>query len=256
VRITDAFYISDHEMTVGEYRKFIEATEHDEPKCSDQNWIEYTSRERDYYKSFRDYGKSLRDYDRRQLRNENTPISCVSWVDAQAYIKWFNSNYKGVHKGVEVRLCTEAEWEYAARAGTTTKWSCGEYASCLNQHAWYSPNAFYKRTPVKTKKPNASGLYDMHGNVWEWVQDTYDQYSFFSRFKTTNNPINDSSGSYGVLRGGSYRNKADGVRSANRKKFDLDKRDVENGIRLCRSKGMRNNKTEIRKGEFDFLFEE
>jgi formylglycine-generating enzyme required for sulfatase activity len=89
-------------------------------------------------------------------------VESVSWNDAQKFIERLNHT----NDGYIYRLPTEAEWEYACRAGTT-----GDYAGNLNEMAWYSENSGYKSHAVGGKQPNAWGLADMHGNVWEWCQD-------------------------------------------------------------------------------------
>lgn len=96
--------------------------------------------------------------------NPNMPVEQVNWYDAKEFIKKLNQK-EGTDK---YRLPTEDEWEYAARAGTTTNWYCGSNESCLNSIAWYSSNS-ESAHPVKSKKPNAWGLYDMSGNVFEWT---------------------------------------------------------------------------------------
>src|SRR5882762_10161151 len=93
---------------------------------------------------------------------ENCPVEQVSWDDAQEFIKKLNAQ----NDGYQYRLPSEAEWEYACRAGTT-----GDYAGDPNSMAWYTSNAEYKTHPVGKKQANAWGLYDMHGNVSEWVMD-------------------------------------------------------------------------------------
>ena len=87
------------------------------------------------------------------------PVNMM-WDDAQGYILWLNGK-----TGRRYRLLTEAEWEYAARAGMTTKWSCGDDENCLNGVAWYNANSGERTQPVGGKAPNAFGLYDMQGNV-------------------------------------------------------------------------------------------
>ncbi len=126
------------------------------------------------------------------------------------------------------RLPTEAEWEYACRAGTTTTYSFGDGESSLRDYAWYRSNSAYPQSggfwsglfkeassyhhPVGEKKPNPWGLYDMHGNVWEWCQDWYGDYPSGS----VTDPTGAASGSCRVLRGGSFDDRASNGRSAYR----------------------------------------
>ncbi len=99
------------------------------------------------------------------------PVVMVSWNDAQAYIRWLNGKGEGTY-----HLPAEAEWEYACRAGSTTAYSFGDDASQLGKYAWFSDNARNTTHLVGQKRPNAWGLYDMHGNVWEWCQDWMEDY--------------------------------------------------------------------------------
>lgn len=112
------------------------------------------------------------------------------------------------------RLPTEAEWEYACRAGTTTRWSFGDDASKLKDHAWYKPNAAKTTHPVKAKRPNAWGLYDMHGNVAEWCQDFYGE--DYGDGKAVQDPRGPDAGEDRVLRGGSWAVDEDSCRSSAR----------------------------------------
>jgi formylglycine-generating enzyme required for sulfatase activity len=128
-----------------------------------------------------------------QFKGDTLPVESVPMSEIEYFIQLLNQRGEGTY-----RLPTEAEWEYAARAGTTTRWSCGDNESCLDQVAWYIVNANNKNHPVAQKQPNAWGLYDMHGNVWEWVQDFYTDYPS----GPVTDPQGPSSGMYRTMRGG------------------------------------------------------
>jgi formylglycine-generating enzyme required for sulfatase activity len=138
----------------------------------------------------------------------NRPVERVSWEDAQAFIGHLNTR----EGHTRYRLPTEAEWEYAACAGSTTLYYFGDDSSRLGEYAWYGENAGGQTHPVGTLQPNAWGLYDMHGNVWEWVQDWYSTYTT----EAVTDPQGPASGSSRVLRGGSWSDGAWHCRSAYR----------------------------------------
>jgi formylglycine-generating enzyme required for sulfatase activity len=126
------------------------------------------------------------------------PVENVSWDDAMAFGQKLTEREKAagrLPKGYAYTLPTEAQREYACRAGTT-----GDYAGDLDAMAWYGPNSGGTTHPVGTKQPNAWGLYDMHGNVWEWCQDWYGAYPGGE----VTNPLGPPSGSRRVNRGGSW----------------------------------------------------
>lgn len=148
----------------------------------------------------------------------NMPVERVSWDDAKEFISRLNQK-EGTNK---YRLPTEEEWEYAARAGTTTKWYCGDSEACVKSIAVYDTNS---PKPVKSKKPNAFGLYDMSGNVWEWTDSCW-----------TKDYNSGKDCSIKVIRGGSAGDDADDARSANRVDVTPDIRGKYLGFRLLRTK--------------------
>ncbi|MDR1043800.1 MAG: formylglycine-generating enzyme family protein [Candidatus Adiutrix sp.] len=162
-----------------------------------------------------------------KFKGRSNPVEMVSWNDAQAFIQRLNA--KEGHN--RYRLPTEAEWEYAARAGTTSAYSFGDDEDSLGRYAWYWDNSDEKTHPVGQKQPNAWGLYDMHGNVDEWVQDWYGNYSSSS----VTDPKGPSSGSDRVFRGGSWFCSAQGCRAALRFNFSPDYRVDFIGFRLALS---------------------
>jgi formylglycine-generating enzyme required for sulfatase activity len=157
----------------------------------------------------------------------NRPVENVSWDDVQEFIRRLQAR----EGGATYRLPTEAEWEYAARAGTTTRWSFGNEASQLGRYAWYEGNAGGQTHPVGQLQPNPWGLYDMHGNVWEWVRDRYGPYTSGG---TAVDPTGPSSGLDRVLRGGSWGITARRCWSANRISDAPDNRHGALGFRLLR----------------------
>ena len=160
---------------------------------------------------------------------ENCPVEQVSWHDVQKFIKKLNKT-EGADR---YRLPTEAEWEYACRAGTTTAYCFGDDAGRLGEYAWYSGNSEERTHSVGQLKPNAWGLHDMHGNVWEWCQDWSGDYPS----DTVTDPRGPPTGSSRVLRGGGWIDDAGRCRAAPRYRLSPDSRDYDLGLRLALSPG-------------------
>lgn len=157
------------------------------------------------------------------------PVENVSWNDVQEFIAKLNQKTRQKY-----RLPSEAEWEYAARAGTTTEWSYGNDESKLGNYAWYTQNSGGKPQAVGLKLPNAFGLFDMHGNVREFTQDcghaTYSSAPTDGSAWTTGCSADDR-----VLRGGSWVNGPAALRSAFRNLLNPNVRLNSDGFRLARA---------------------
>jgi serine/threonine-protein kinase len=242
VVITKPLLMSSTEATVGQFRKFVEATK-------------YVTEAERY--GFGDSGdNALSDKVPAKSRGLNwkspgyavtddSPVAQVTWNDACAYCAWLSQQeqrppwYRPDGKGGWLiaakasgyRLPTEAEWEYACRAGTTTQYSFGDDYAELEQYGWYSKNAGGKSQPVGLKLPNPFGLFDMHGNLQEWCQDFYDE-NWYEK-PLPNDPKGPSSRSNRVLRGGSW-NSASFCRSAYRFSNTPSYRYYLNGFRCVR----------------------
>jgi formylglycine-generating enzyme required for sulfatase activity len=151
--------------------------------------------------------------------NLDRPVESVSWFDATNYCAKLTQQdltAGRIPPGTHYRLPTEAEWECAARAGTTTRFNYGDdpNASSLTNHAWYSANSGFVPRPVGLKEPNAWGLYDMEGNVWEWCQDWYGPYAGGS-VTDPQGPASNATG-FKVIRGGAWESFDSDCRSARR----------------------------------------
>jgi formylglycine-generating enzyme required for sulfatase activity len=155
------------------------------------------------------------------------PVEMVSWEDVQEFIRRLHVR----ERSTNYRLPTEAEWEYAARADSETAYSFGNDRDQLGKYAWYNGNSRGETHPVGQLKPNAWGLYDVHGNVWEWVQDWYGEYPS----EPVEDPQGPSSGSYRVCRGGNWNGSARTCRSAKRIIVATDHRYGFLGFRLLRT---------------------
>jgi formylglycine-generating enzyme required for sulfatase activity len=190
-------------------------------------------------------------------QTDRDPVVCVSWQDARAYIAWLNS--KADRCGASpangpYRLPSEAEWEYAARAGTTTKFYWGDDDAAAPVHAWFNANSGCEKVeglfcdhgqthPVGARPPNAFGLYDMAGNVWQWTEDCYDNsYAGIPADGRANEaPSSDPKAKDGqgnclrVDRGGSWMFPAWLLRPATRERNPADYRDAIMGFRVART---------------------
>jgi formylglycine-generating enzyme required for sulfatase activity len=194
VKISQSFYLQATEVTQGQWKKVMG----DNPS---------------YFKQCGD----------------DCPVEQVSWEDAQRFIEKLNQ----VEKTKAYRLPTEAEWEYACRSGTTTEYSFGDDAGKLGEYAWYGDNSSKTTQRVAGKKPNPWGLYDMHGNVWEWVEDDWHG-SYKGAPGDSSAWIDDPRGSNRVLRGGCWSSDARYCRSATRDSFRPGVRVDFVGFRLSR----------------------
>ena len=164
------------------------------------------------------------------------PVINVSWEDiTKEYLPWLSRK-----TGKTYRLLTEAEWEYAARAGTTTPFSTGttitaEQANFDGESARQQCQGITKTVEVGSFPPNAFGLHDMHGNVWEWVQDCYKD--GYAGAPSDGSAVPDAAGCPRVLRGGAWSNEARALRSASRHREASHMRDADFGFRLARTLG-------------------
>lgn len=145
-----------------------------------------------------------------KFSGDNNPVDRISWDDAQGFIQKLNEQ----ECTDKYRLPSEAEWEYACRAGTTTRYSFGDNELELDRYCYYG-NQDIGSHPVGEKEPNPRGLYDMHGNVWEWTQDVY--HGSYEDAPVDGSAREDEDGRImRVLRGGSWQTSAVGCRSASR----------------------------------------
>lgn len=225
VRITRPILLAIHELTVEQFRKFVDATGYrtdaEQGKRRASGWNQNSNEDafHDFF-NWRNPGFA---------QGEDHPVVDVSWNDAQEFCRWLRRLEPRVY-----RLPTEAEWEYACRAGTTTWFSCGndpeELVSIANvndRSAWRvwgmlsGGGAFLQADddyaftyPVGKFRPNAWGLYDMHGNAWEWCQDWYG--SGYYEVSPRDDPTGPTRGDKRICRGGSWGSAARRCRAAYR----------------------------------------
>ncbi len=162
------------------------------------------------------------------FKGDNLPVEQVSWTDVQEFIRRLNAK-----TGKNYRLPTEAEWEFAARGGNSSRGYKYSGSDSIDSVAWYDGNSGDKPHAVGTKSPNELGIYDMAGNVWEWCSDWYDS-SYYSN-SPSSNPRGPSSGAYRVLRGGCWNHIARSCRVSYRYNYSPGLRFNYIGFRLVLS---------------------
>ena len=208
VRIGKAFYLGACEVTVGQFRVFVGATSYQTTAERDGKGGSVYDRQRKESVTKTDLNWRNPGFPRAQADDE--PVVQISRADAIAFCEWLTQ-----HEGVLYRLPTEAEWEYACRAGSQTAWSFGDDPSALCDYAWFQSSGGPTTHPVARKLPNAFGLYDMYGNVWEWCKDRYAP-SYPSG--EVSDPKGPPEGQGHVLRGGSWGSREPvEIRSASRR---------------------------------------
>lgn len=205
--------ISKYQVSIKEYLEFVQSTRSNYPEWlnrNDKKFLRVTTMT--HYKNIN--------------LNDDAPIVGVSWENAKAYCRWLSQK-----NGKNYRLPTEAEWEYACRAASSTRYNFGDDENLLHEYAWYNKNSNGKNHAIGVKKPNNWGLYDMHGNVWEWCEDVWvDNYETTPKDGSANKIGNEK---IRVLRGGSWVDSSRYVRSTNRNGFDADGCDNDLGFRLA-----------------------
>lgn len=206
VTLTKGFYMQTTEVTIGQWNQFISETSYN--GNADYSWG----------------CKGMGDPEHFS-QTIGHPVVCVTWSDVQAFVDWLNKK-----EGENYRLPTEAEWEYACRAGIKTRYYTGYTEDALARAGWYRKNSGGKTNPVGLKKANARGLKDMHGNAWEWCSDWYNSASYLGRPET--DPPGPESGSFRVVRGGSWINSTRRCRTANRRGYHPGRRSGYCGFRL------------------------
>ena len=189
-----AFYIDKNEVTLGEYMQFARSTGGSYPEwAKPEGKYNIATGTDKYYSRLAGLTKTC----------DKCPVFGVTWEDARAYCRWKKR-----------RLPTEAEWEAAARGGSDEAFSFGSSSAGAEVYAWLETNAGEVPHPVGTKKPNKYGLWDMHGNVWEWVADFYNKAYYAGR--PARSPQGPDAGAEHVIRGGSWASDAYSARSGNR----------------------------------------
>ncbi len=235
--------MSATEVTIGQFRKFVEATKY---VTEAEQYGFGDSAEKVLSDKVPAKSRGLNWKSPGYAVTDDSPVAQVTWNDACAYCAWLSEQeqrspwYRPDGKGGWLiaahangyRLPTEAEWEYACRAGTTTQYSFGDDYAELEQFGWYNKNAGRKAQPVALKLPNPFGLFDMHGNLQEWCQDFYDE-KWYEK-PQPNDPKGPSSGSNRVIRGGYWTTTRPSCRSAYRHRFTPSSRYYIYGFRAVR----------------------
>jgi formylglycine-generating enzyme required for sulfatase activity len=225
-------------VPAGRFRMGVQAGEDDDQKTGYQ-WVRITkSFQMGKYEVTQEQWEKVMGTNPSNFKGAKNPVENVSWDDCQEFLKKLNAlphpNPLPPGEGARVRdlfrLPTEAEWEWACRAGTRTRFGFGDEESGLAEYGWYGGNSGKTTHPVGAKKPNVWGLHDMHGNVCEWCADADEEYVYGWWPKA--DPTGPGFDDYRVLRGGAWDHVAGHCRSACRGSNEPGIRSVSYGFRL------------------------
>ena len=196
VRIARPFWMAAHEVTVAQFRSFVDATGHVTVAETEGGNVWDSGRG----EMRRDVGLNWRSPGYPSPPGDDHPVVQVAREDAEAFCRWLSAQ-----DGRRYLLPTEAEWEYACRAGTATRWSMGDDPARLGDYSWYRANSAWALRPVGHRLPNPWGLFDMHGNAWELCSDWYGPYPQPRADDTPEvDPTGPQTGYRWVIRGGSW----------------------------------------------------
>jgi Uncharacterized conserved protein len=222
--VVPSFAIGKYDVTRAEYAKFVSETGYPPGDgCG-----------HDGFKWIKQPDRSWQNPEFTQ--SDRDPVVCVSWNDARAYIAWLNGKVGSDSPRSDkrpYRLPTEAEWEYAARGGTTTLFWWGDDINETSRNAWFKDNSDARTQPVGLKPPNRFGLYDVTGHVWQWTQDCYAPN--YANAPSDGSAAERDSSCLRVDRGGSSMHPEWLLRSAPRERNPADYRYMSLGFRVARS---------------------
>jgi formylglycine-generating enzyme required for sulfatase activity len=227
VRITNLFYLGMYPVTQDEYKRVMRVN----PSAFSANQIR-VSTFNPQYRNGEQGEKKMRASMARAAAGKITgscPVETVAWVDCVEFCRRLSAMPAERAAGRVYRLPREAEWEYACRAGTTTRWYCGDDVADLTNCAWFNENSGDTSHPVGQKKPNAWGLYDMHGLVWQWCSDWFGGY----HDSPATDPTGPERGDMRVCRGGACYSRAILLRSASRKGYPPSSVSCGTGFRMA-----------------------
>jgi formylglycine-generating enzyme required for sulfatase activity len=229
VKITKPFYLGIYAVTQAEYEKVMGVNPSSfTEKPMDASAFNPPLRDVDITKDFKN-----RQANAKKVAGKDTgrhPVESVNWGEAKEFCRRLSATPAERAARRVYRLPTEAEWEYACRAGTTTRWYCGDDEAGLLDAAWFSQNAERITHPVGEKRPNAWGLYDMHGNVWQWCADRFS--AEYYKQSPSSDPTGPIAGGDSVLRGGGCFDRASWCRSAFRRYYGRNYHIADFGFRV------------------------